>query len=341
MSAPTQENGSRIHFRAVCGVGWVLSRHLSELREICDRQAKGMDYLGWIDLISKKLLETYPTAYAVSTVWIGDMQQELATLAHGASGREEPEVQAFLNRISQELSDPHASDLQFQLDTFNADAHRVAGEMLSNLKWSTPAVKELWEKTISLFAVYISHEHGAHSFYPVTEKSSQRIKLVVEPSAFDPTHALLSYLTLEFQFLHEYVSHALPVWINATQEEVLLLAATYEFYPCSLPSDGIRSFLADTLRQRRIDEFSVARNRASNFAAQMGREQFSRFLLSLSITDNEQLSKAEKSNLAAKIKMLPLANASLQRQCDVHLQAADPGIAEFRALREIIPSRRS
>ena len=122
----------------------------------------------------------------------------------------------------------------------------------------------------------------------MTEKGGQRILLKVEPFAFDPTLALLSYLTLEFQFLHEYISHALPVWTDATLEEVHLLAATYRFYAHSHPKDGIRSFLADTLRDLRRDEFSVSRNRVSNFASQMGQEQFSRFMLSLGITDNRR-----------------------------------------------------
>ena len=337
MTPPTKEDGSRIHFRAVCGVGWVLYRHLSELRDICDSQVTGREYLVWIELLSKEL-EDYKPTYAASDVWIGDMQLKLAALSAGPAGRDEPGVQAFLNRISQKLSDPEASDLQSQLDTFNTNAHKVAGEMLRSRKWSTACIRRLWA-TIPQFAVSIDYEKGARSFYPVTDKGGQRILLKVEPFAFDPTLALLSYLTLEFQFLHEYISHALPVWTDATLEEVHLLAATYRFYAHSHPKDGIRSFLADTLRDLRRDEFSVSRNRVSNFASQMGQEQFSRFMLSLGVTDNQELSQAEKSNLSAKMKALPLSDSSLQKKCDIHLQARDPGPTEFRALRTLIPSR--
>jgi hypothetical protein len=339
MTPPTKEDGSRIHFRAVCGVGWVLSRHLSELRDICDRQSTGREYLVWIELLSKELLEGYHPTYAASDVWIGDIKARLTALTSGPEGRGEPAVQEFLNRIFEELSSPEAGDLQHQLDRFNEDAYRVAGEMLTSQSWSTLSVSKRWS-TIPQFKVSIDYEKGAGSFYPVTDQGGQQILLKVEPFAFDSRLSLLSYLTLEFQLLHEYVSHALPVWIDANLEEVLLLAATYRFYAHSHPKDGIRSFLAETLRELRRDEFSVPRNRVINFASQMGQEQFSRFMLSLSITDNQDVSQAEKSNLTAKMKTLPLSDSSLQKKCDVHLQAGDPGSTEFRALRTLIPSKR-
>lgn len=338
MTPPTKEDGSRIHFRAVCGVGWVLSRHLSELRDICDLQTTGREYLDWIELLSKELLESYHPTYAASDVWIGDIKARLTALTSGPEGRGEPAVQEFLDRIFGELSSPEASDLQYQLDTFNEDAYRVAGEMLTSESWSTASVSKRWA-TIPQFKVSIDFEKGASSFYPVTDRDGPRIFLKVEPFAFDPKLSLLSYLTLEFQFLHEYVSHALPAWVDANLEEVHLLAATYRFYAHSLPKDGIRSFLSETLRELRRDEFSVSRNRVLNFAAQMGQEQFSRFMLSLSITDNEQVSQAEKSNLTSKMKGLPLSDTSIQEKCDVHLQAPSPGPAEFRGLRALIPSR--
>jgi hypothetical protein len=337
MTPPTQEDGSRIHFRAVCGVGWVLCRHLSELRDICDSQSTGREYLVWIDLLSKQL-QDYAPVYAASDVWIRDMKAKLLALANGPEGRSEPPVRKLLKRMSAKLSSPDASDIQLQLDTFNAAGHRAAGEMLSSPSWSTSSVSKRWS-AIPQFSVAISFEKGAKSFYPVTDKDGQSILFKVEPTAFKPENALLSYLVLEFQFLHEYVSHALPVWINGTMEEVHLLSSTYQFYPHSQPQDGIRSFLADTLRGRRKDEYSVSRDRMSNFASQMGQEQFSRFALSLALTDEKQMSKGQKANLSSRMKKLPLTDSSLQKKCDVHLQAAAPGPVEFRALRTIIPSK--
>jgi hypothetical protein len=336
MTPPTQEDGSRIHFRAVCGVGWVLSRHLPELRDTCDSQSTCRDYLAWIDLLSEQL-ELYKPTHAPSDIWIGDMQARFSALIKGPEGRNEPAVKKLLKRMSQELSSPEASNIQLQLDTFNAAAYKVASAMLSGQAWSTPSVSTRWA-TVPQFTVAIDYEQGATSFYPVTDKDGQRILLKVESFSFKPKHTLLSYLTLEFQFLHEYVSHALPAWIDGTLEEVHLLAATYQFYPHSQPQDGIRSFLTDTLRERRKDEYSMSRDRISNFASQMGQGQFSRFVLSLAITDDQQISQAQKANLTSKMKKLPLSNGSLQRKCNVHLQATAPGPVEFRALRDLIPS---
>lgn len=294
--------------------------------------------MAWIELISKEL-ESYKPTYDFSNIWIADMHAKLTALASGPAGRGEPPVQSLLFKICSELPNADASDIQLQLEQFNSDGYRVAGEMLTDPDWSTPTVSARWG-TIPKYTVAIDFEAGARTFYPVTVNRDQRILLKVEPTSFDPAFGLLSYLTLEFQFMHEYVSHALPIWINGTLEEVLLLAVTYRFYPLSQPIDGFRSVLANTLRESRKDQYSTARDRVSNFAGQIGQKQFSRFILTLANTDEAALSKTKKVNLATKLKSLPLSDKVLQNQCNKHLSTPTPGPPEFEALRDLIPSRR-
>jgi hypothetical protein len=234
--------------------------------------------------------------------------------------------------------DPHTQDIDHQLSSFNLRAHQLAGDMLRDPDWSTASVAAHWDG-IPVYGVSYRFVPNSASFYPVTDPDQKHITFKIEKyfGAFNVKYALLSYLTLEFQFLHEYVSHALPIWSDPALEEVMLLSSTYDWYPRSSPADGVRSFLVNKRRAKSPDRFADWRDRFKDFSDVVGREKYSRFILTLATIPHEEFSPSAKDNLLLKMSDLPLRNPQDHAKCVILMQIKDPDAAALEALRLHLP----
>jgi hypothetical protein len=267
MAPRKKVDASEIMFRAICGVGWNLLQNLAELRSLCEGKGALDGWPAWVDRVQEMVIERYQPSGGHPDIWITEIVPLVESITKGTPCRDHPEIAAFLTN-----PDSHFNDIDYQLSALNTRAHEVAGEMLRDPVWSTTCVAARWD-TIRPYKISYEFEAGATSFRPITVQEKQQITIKVEQNFmdFDLEFALLSYLTLEFQLLHEYVSHALPIWNDTTLDEVMLLSSTYDWYPRSTPADGIRSFLAHKSRSRNPDKFADWRDRFKDFADVVGR----------------------------------------------------------------------
>ena len=188
-SAPI-EDGDKIRFRAVCGVGWVLSRHLVELRDLCEGLDQDVQWADWVDVIDRELLLNYQPSAAPHDVWVTDLASRLPTITTGPRSRKRPEVTGFLEKIFAELADPGASLIQAQFEAINGRAYVLAGQMLGGDSWSSDEVRARWA-SIPKMSISIVFQPGVKNMSPFTDRDSASIKVEVEPKGFDPEHALL------------------------------------------------------------------------------------------------------------------------------------------------------
>ncbi len=338
MAPRTKVDASEVMFRTICGMGWSLLQNLAELRALCEGKA-GLDgWPAWIDRLQKAVIEGYQPSGGHPDIWIAEIIPYVESITKSSPCRDHPEIAAFLTRILLTNPDAHFNDIDYQLSTLNRRAHELAGEMLSDPVWSTDSVAARWN-TIPEYKISYEFEAGATAFRPITDQRGQKITIKVEQNFkdFDLKFALLSYLTLEFQLLHEYVSHALPIWSDTTLDEVMLLSSTYDWYPHSKPPDGIRSFLANKRRSRNPDAFADWRDRFKDFADVVGRESYCRFILTLATIPDAEFSAAAKDNLVVKMSDLPLPNEKLHAEAVRLINVRNPDGASLEALRQHLP----
>jgi hypothetical protein len=224
-------SGSELWFRALCYVGWNIYQSLDELREICAGNTGSDGWAAWIDKLQTEAMEAYKPSSNPPNSWLPRIRGYIGTFLSSDAFKGYPNLQEFFERILLAAPDPQAGNFDHQLGVFNQQGYSFAGQMLRDSDWSTEKVAAHWGGILPYDANYTFVEDTA-SFFPVTVKEQHFIELRIEKhfTDFKKNHALLAYLTLEFQFLHEYVSHALPIWSDVGLEEVMLLSVTYDWY---------------------------------------------------------------------------------------------------------------
>ena len=233
-----QVEGPEIRFRATCALGWSLLERLPELRSISDSlEVHWLDWILRIEIEVRRVLEQFTSKHAGD--WPEHITNALRFLAEQPDVRSFNSIAAFLKQVGEDVKHPDALDPALQLSCFNKRGFDLASRMFSSREWSTDFVRDRWRLGRPAAWSFRADECG--SFQPVTSSSNDQIQLRVDTRTFDLKNAVVSYLTLDFQMMHEYVSHFLPVWHSGnTLEEEYLLATTFLFYRAERrPRDGI------------------------------------------------------------------------------------------------------
>jgi hypothetical protein len=328
-NAEPHEEGSEIFFRAVFGFGSAVLRRLSELREICDA-SDGQLWLSWVVQIGEELAR-YEPSRAEPTVWIGDVQNIFTLLANGPRGRDETGVAQWLKDVCTDLSSVGCADIGGQLEELNERAFKTACELFNDRRWSTQSVSDHWNSRTKLGIEYV-FESGPLCMYPATDIRNGKIVVKLEKGTISKKFALLSYLTLHFQLVHEYISHVLPVFSSVSLEEEFLMVVLHDFYPQSGDQDGIESSLADILDRNRPDEHSGFRTTLRIVSSVVGREAFARMLLRISVTADEEISPAKKRRLLSHIGKFPALAVDRRPACQLIFDQADIHLVDLEIL---------
>ena len=294
--------GSEIKFRAVCALGWAIHEHLAELRSVADELPIGLDVLHWIDFIEAEAIDKFTAKHAES--WPQRVSADLLALTKKSEVESFPKLVTFLEELAQHVTEPTALDPDAQLSEFNLRGFTLASQLVGDADWSTDRVREQWNRPAA--QKWSWREDTAGNFQPVTTIQKDEIQLRVNSGDFTVKNALLFYLTLEFQMMHEYISHLLPVWNsgNALEEE-FLLAVMFLYYRERGPRNGLVSLVREA-EERRADRHRNVRQFIRDELAPGQEERLSQLLLELAVLDEEEMIRAEKRHLLALLKRVPL-----------------------------------
>jgi len=115
-------------------------------------------------------------------------------------------------------------------------------------------------------------------------------------------NALLEYLQLEFEFMHEYVSHVLPVWQSTAKllEDEYLLRAAHQYY-WTLGRRLHRPELVDRADQLIDDYRRDRRRRIKELELLITAPRLSQIMVELALIPNETLSQEQKTQFLVRL----------------------------------------
>jgi hypothetical protein len=313
-------DGSEIKFRAVCALGCELVGHLAELRLICDLLPHGLDVVHWIDHIEAKAIDDFTGGDA--TTWPSSISAALSDLTTKAKVKSFPALVTFFHQLAGCVTGTTALDPAAQLSALNLRGFTLAAQMIGDPDWSTDLVRSRWNKRSAQRWEF--REDTAGNFQPVTAMDKMLIELRVNTGKFDLKNSLLFYLTLEFQMMHEYISHLLPAWNsgNALEEE-FLLAMMFLYYRECGPRNGLVSLVREA-DERRADRHRPIRQFIKDELAPGQEQRLSQLLLELAVLEESDMKAAEKRHLLALLKKVPLQeDAQLRRSIQSWIRQDD------------------
>ncbi|MGH9584428.1 MAG: hypothetical protein ACRD4O_16000 [Bryobacteraceae bacterium] len=298
----TRVEGSEIKFRAVCALGWAIYENFVELRSIAEDLPDGLDVLHWIDYIEAGAIDQFTARDAAN--WPRSVSDALLYLRTKAEVKGFPKLVAFFEQLAKSVTLPKALDPGAQLSDLNLRGFTLASRLIDDPYWSTHCVGQKWNRPGAHKWSFC--EDTAGNLQPVTSMQKDEIQLRVNTQDFAVKNALLFYLTLEFQMMHEYISHLLPVWNsgNALKEE-FLLATMFLYYRECGPRNGLVSLVREA-DERRGDSHRKVRQFIMDELAPAQERRLSQLLLELAVLDDREMIPAEKRHLLALLKKVPL-----------------------------------
>jgi hypothetical protein len=211
LSAP---NIPELYFRSFCATAASVARHLPRLRAVCDshEDASLPPPLPWreiLDNLNTSLLgpnEGWATGASTveeTLIWTRERVESTAKFLSNTQGQEE--IAQVLVAIAAEISDGGAEQILLHLEEINQSSHRLVTECVGT--FGSKTAQSRWERCKAA-KLSFAQRLDKNSFVPRTLAEQNEIELQVGDRHF----TLHSYLTLEFQLYHEYLSHSFAVW---------------------------------------------------------------------------------------------------------------------------------
>ena len=316
----TRIEGAEIRFRAVCALGWAIRQKLSELRVICAGLPQNLNVSYWVDLIETQAIDQFTAQH--SSGWPLLVSHALQYLATRPQVAGVPAVAALFNQLAALVVTPKALDPVSQIQDLNRRGFNLAKQLIDDSAWSSALVQSRWARTVP--SPWEFREDSIGNFRPVTAMDKSRIELRVNTAEFEIPNALHYYLTLEFQMMHEYISHLVPVWNsgNALEEE-FLLAMTWLYYRAHGPHEGLVSLVREA-DERRADPHRSARHYIEEELAPGSEPRLTQLLLELAVLQEGEMKAAEKRHLLALLKKIPLQEDSLRETVRGWIESDNP-----------------
>lgn len=230
----TQPCRAEILFRSLCAVGWSLNNHLQNLRSVCDQEGlKSWSII--LEDINRQAVEGYEH-YANSkdanhiTTW-AKLQVEVLSKYYKEQGDNTSlELSEVLQKIANDIVYINSLELKKQFNEVNQRAYKLAQKHIE--RYGGDHSKKRW-KSCQLASIEFEKNNNEQSFCPVTSTVNNK-KIIKIKFGDKGGYYLLSYLILEFQLFHEYISHIFPIWDNPekgrTFSEVYLFYLELYFY---------------------------------------------------------------------------------------------------------------
>jgi hypothetical protein len=304
-------DGCEVKFRVVCGLGWQLHKRLAELRVISQKLPELWFY--YINQIEEIVVQGYKASHREASTWPADIENALLQMTNRPEFRPLIPLCSFLQNLPAEIPKPDSLDPASHFDFFNKMGFRLANQMICDPVWSTALAAGRWDIKQPKPIRFLPDTQG--NFQPVTPEDKTEIQVQVNTADFDCRNSLLYFLTLEYQMMHEYISHFLPAWNSGNALEHEYLQAIMFLY-CRAkrqPRDGIHIFLVGKADEQRADAYRTRRKIIQDeLAPALGESILSRHLMSLAVANEQEMSADQKRHLLALMNRLPAADATLE-----------------------------
>lgn len=301
-----------IRFRGVCALGSAIDRNFSVFWEMTNDAAKPWDMAGWVDRLETEVLNRLQADAEDCDVFPERMQELLEVLSRDFAIQKREGAPEFLRSLASHVKDPGALNPIPQLNALHGRGFELASGMIGDPEWSSKTAAGIWgpSRKQTLRCV---EEEGDGTFVPETTKDAILFKV---RKRFQLRNALLEYLILEFEFMHEYVSHVLPVWKSAggrLEEELLLVVANRYYW--SLDPRGRRPELVDLSDERSPDYHRAQRQRLKVVGIAILPARLSQILVGLAVAEEKDLTKPEKDEFLARfVSQMPPFSPEYRRK---------------------------
>ncbi len=279
-------------------MGWAIRKNYQLLRSIADELPLELNVLFWIDYIESNAIDKFAKRDALT--WSIQVASALSYHSGKSVVAAHPPVSNFLKLLASEVTQPGALDPASQFTDFNVRGFQLAQQLIQDSDWSTSRVRDSWQNQQQANLLFVKARNG--NFWPATASTRNCIEINVNTANFDSKNALIYYLTLDFQFMHEYVSHCLPRWNSGNPlEEEFLLGVMFLYYRGRCETGGFISLVCEADQLRR-DSHRLVRNFIKDELALGQEERLCQVLLELAVMDDAQMPMADKRHLLALLK---------------------------------------
>ena len=210
--------------------------------------------------------------------------------------RKRPGASQFLLNLAPQVTEERGLDPISQLQELHELGFDLASKMIADLEWSSRRATARWgngqKRPVRCIA-----ENLSGTFLP--ETTDREILFKVRQNTFEFKNALLEYLKIDYEFMHEYVSHVLPVWKSAggRLEEELLLVCMNRYY---WAGDRYHNReLVDIAEEYSKDGHKEARRRLKGVELAIGPRRLSQIMVEIAVTPEADLEKSEKDEFLA------------------------------------------
>ena len=291
-----------ICFRAVFALGWAIDRNFPEFWSLTEDAWMGWRMHDWIDRLEKRVLHPL-CAMGLNILDLPHrLREKLESEARDPVVSRRPHASEFITKVAASI-DGHALDPIFQLQNLNTRGFDLARRMLMDPAWSCQEAADQWKNhpnSRKLNVRYVAVPSEAGTFIPRTEKNEILFRVML--GNFQCKNALLEYLQLEFEFMHEYVSHVLPLWQSTAKllEDEYLLRAAHQYY-WTLGRHVHRPELVDRADQLIDDYRRDRRRRIKELELLISAPRVSQIMVELALIPNETLSQEHKSQFLVRL----------------------------------------
>lgn len=287
-----------LRFRSVCALGWAIDQNFPEFWDISGEQRPPWDLAGWIARLESDVLQQLHAGAKNCN----EIPRRLGTLLEDLSEdfdvSERLGASPFLKKLASQVAKPDALDTIAQIQALHERGFHLASHMILDNEWSPKAAAKVWgpERRLNVRSVEDKEKNL------VLETVDGEILLKV-CDRFELPNSLLEYSTLEFKFMHEYISHVLPVWRSAggRLEEVFLMVAAQRYYS-SLDRQLHRPELVYVSEEKSPDYWRAERKRFDDtHTIFVLPPRLAQIFFELAVTNESVLDKARKDEFLARL----------------------------------------
>lgn len=311
---PTSDaQGPEIKFRAVCALGWAWHNCLSDFRLTCERRnRRKIEWMQWFSFIEAEMLTTINQFSSRNlNTWPTEICDKLLRIKSEPKFDDSPSVAAFVHTLADLICSPEALNPVSQFGYFNRRGFDLATEMIFAPEWSTPLVQSYWELKEPLPCRLAESIKG--KFQPITFRDDEFAKAAYIEIRINTNSDLLpislpAYLALEFQMMHEYISHVLPNWESGGILEHCFLMPIMEKYFRSRHQDGTVGYFIDQLEKECLNDgdYLGRYNVRNHISYILGDRVLSRVLLELAVLPEDTMPKDRKIAFLDMLYSLPV-----------------------------------
>jgi hypothetical protein len=201
-------------FRSCCVTGCSVAQQLSRLRMVADSRPddslpppipwrRVLDNLDSAVFGQNDAWTTGGSTLEATMTWTRQAVESLANLLSATPGQ--AEVGEVLSDIASAITAKSCDQIHQELEEINQRSYGLVAECVRNL--GGPPAKSRWE-SCQPAELRFDQRPDIKSF--VARTTADRSQIVIQVG--DRPFTLHSYLTLEYQFYHEYLSHIFAVW---------------------------------------------------------------------------------------------------------------------------------